>query len=104
MYIGFYTKPDKSEFVGLETTVIGSQNASDAEKEGEPASLTALRGKLDDSVRETREWKTFARAIQIASEDLEKNKEKFDVGDPNYQMIDLDEARSEGIMPIPAGQ
>jgi hypothetical protein len=104
MYIGFYTKPDKSEFVGLETTVIGSKNASDEAKEGEPAALSALRGKLDESVRETLEWKTFARAIQIASADLETNKEKFDKGDPHFQMIDLEEARTEGIMPIPAGQ
>lgn len=104
MYVGFYTTPDKSEFVGLETTVIGAPNATDEPKEGEPAPLTALREKLDDSTKETNAWKTFARAIQIASEDLEKNQDKFDAGDPNYQMIDLDEARSEGIMPIPAGQ
>jgi hypothetical protein len=102
MYIGFYTKPDKSEFVGLETTVIGSGGATDEEKEGEPEALTSLRGKLDETVRETRAWKTFARAIQIASSDLETNKEKFDAGNPSFQMIDLDEARSEGIMPIPA--
>jgi hypothetical protein len=104
MYVGFYTTPDKSEFVGLETTVIGASNATDEPKEGEPAPLTALREKLDESTRSGKAWKTFARAIQIASEDLEKNQEKFDAGDPNYQMIDLDEARSEGIMPIPAGQ
>ena len=102
MYVGFYTTPDKSEFVGLETTVIGSTGATDEEKEGEPAPLTALREKLDESVRDTRAWKTFARAVQIASEDLEKNQDKFDAGDPSYQLIDLDEAREEGIMPIPA--
>jgi hypothetical protein len=102
MYVGFYLKPDKSEFVGLETTVIGVPNATDQEKEGEPAALASLREKLDESVREGKAWKTFARAIQIASEDLEKNKEKFDAGDPAYQLIDLEEARSEGIMPIPA--
>jgi hypothetical protein len=104
MYIGFYTTPDKSAFVGLETTVIGAQSATDERKEGEPAALTALREKLDDETKNTKAWKTFARAIQIASEDLEKNKEKFDIGDPSYQKIDLDEAREEGIMPIPAGQ
>ena len=102
MYIGFYTKPDKSEFVGLETTVIGLPKATDEAVEGEPAALTALREKLDDEVKETRAWGTFARAIQIASADLAQNAEKFDAGDPGYQMIDLDEAREEGIMPIPA--
>ena len=102
MYIGFYTKPDKSSFVGLETTVIGAPKATDEAKENEPACLTALREKLPENVKESRAWATFARAIQIASEDLATNSEKFDSGDPGYQMIDLDEAREEGIMPIPA--
>ncbi len=104
MYIGFYTKPDKSAFVGLETTIIGVPKASDEPKQGEPGSLTALREKLPDSVKQTKAWGSFARAIQIASEDLAKNAEKFDKGDPGYQKIDLDEARQEGIMPIPAAQ
>ena len=102
MYIGFYTKQDKSEFVGLETTVIGSNSGTDEAAEGEPASLTELREKLDDKTKETKAWGTFARAIQIASKDLADNAEKFDAGDPGFQMIDLDEAREEGIMPIPA--
>ena len=104
MYVGFYTKPDKSEFVGLETTVIGVPKATDEAKDGEPESLAALREKLPDNVKETKAWASFARAIQIASEDLATNADKFDNGDPGYQMIDLDEAREEGIMPIPAGQ
>lgn len=102
MYVGFYTKPDESEFVGLETTVIGAPNATDSQKEGEPAALTALREKLDESTRDSKAWKTFARAIQIASEDLAKNEDKFDKDDPSYQKIDLEEAREDGIMPIPA--
>jgi hypothetical protein len=104
MYVGFYTKADKSDFVGLETTVIGAPNPSDEPSDSEPAALTALRDKLDESSRDTRAWKSFARAIQIATADLAKNQEKFDAGDPGYQLIDLDEARSEGIMPIPATQ
>jgi hypothetical protein len=101
MYVGFYSKRDKSDLVGLETTLIGATNATDEEKSGEPASLTSLRGKLDDKTRASKDWRTFAKAIQIATADLEKNKEKFEVEDANYQLIDLEEARSEGIMPIP---
>jgi len=104
MYIGFFTKPDKSSLVGLETTVIGSNGGTDEAMEGEPPALTELRGKLDDKVKGTKAWGTFARAIQIASGDLAKNHEKFDKGDPGFQIIDLDAAREEGIMPIPAGQ
>ena len=37
----------------------------------------------------------------FATDDLDKNKERFESTDPNYQLIDLDEARSKGIMPLP---
>lgn len=101
MYVGFYLTPDGKDFVGLETTVIGAANAKDEEKEGDHAVLTTLRGKLDEKAREEKAWKTYARAIQIATDDLEKNKANFEGDNANYQWIDLDEARTEGIMPIP---
>jgi hypothetical protein len=102
MYMGFYLTPDKKDFVGLETTVIGAQNAVDQEKSGDPKALTTLRGKLDEKTRGGKDWKTFAKAIQLATDDLEKNKENIEGNNANYQFIDLDEARAEGIMPIPA--
>jgi hypothetical protein len=101
MYVGFYLTPDEKDFVGLETTVIGAANAKDEKKSGDPAVLTTLRGKLDEKAREEKAWKTYARAIQIATDDLEKNKANFEGENANYQWIDLDEARTEGIMPIP---
>jgi hypothetical protein len=104
MYIGFFTKPDKSSLVGLETTVIGSNGGTDEAAQGEPPALTELREKLDEKTKESKAWATFARAIQIASADIAQNADKFSAGNPAYQIIDLDEARSEGIMPIPAGQ
>ena len=36
MYVGFYLTPDKSDFVGLETTVIGAANATDEELSDDP--------------------------------------------------------------------
>lgn len=101
MYMGFYLTPDKKDFVGLETTAIGVQNATDEEKSDEPKALATLRGKLDEKARGGRDWKTFAKAIQIASDDLEKNKDNFEGNNAAYQFIDLDDARTEGIMPIP---
>jgi hypothetical protein len=41
------------------------------------------------------------RVIQMGTDDLKKNKERFESTDPSYQLIDLDEARSKGIMPLP---
>ena len=101
MYVGFYLGAGKSQFVGLETTVIGLPDVADEKKPGEPAALTMLRDKLDATVRARRDWKTFAKALQAGTEDLTKNKEKMASADPQYQWIDLAEARADGIMPIP---
>ena len=100
MYVGFYLGAGKSQFVALETTVIGLPDVAEEKKPGEPASLTALRDKLEPTVRTRRDWKTFAKAVQTGTEDLAKNKEKIEAADPNYQWIDLAEARADGIMPI----
>ncbi|HMG05166.1 MAG TPA: hypothetical protein VK581_06870 [Chthoniobacterales bacterium] len=101
MYVGFYLGPDKTQFVGLETTAIGAADATDAERDDDPTVLKALRKKLDAKVRGEKDWKTFAKALQIGTDDLKKNKEQFEGTDPAYQLIDLDEARSKGIMPLP---
>lgn len=101
MYVGFYLGAGTSQFIGLETTVIGLPDVADEKKAGEPPALTTLRDKVDAGVRARHDWKTFAKAIQVGTEDLAKNKEKLDSDDPLYQWIDLAEARSRGIMPIP---
>jgi hypothetical protein len=101
MYVGFYLGAGKSQFIGLETTVLGLLDVADEKTATDPAALTALREKLDTGTKSRRDWKTFAKAVQVGTEDLTKNKAKLDAADPNYQWIDLAEARAEGIMPIP---
>jgi hypothetical protein len=101
MYVGFYLGAGKSQFVGLETTILGVPDVADEKRPADPAALTALRDKLDGAIKSRRDWKTFAKAIQTGTEDLLKNKEKLDAADASYQWIDLAEARIEGIMPIP---
>jgi hypothetical protein len=100
MYVGFYLGAGKSQFVGLETTVLGLPEVADEKKPGEPPALTTLRDKLDPAIRALRDWKTFAKALQTGTEDLAKNKEKIEAEDPKFQWIDLAEARADGIMPI----
>jgi hypothetical protein len=101
MYVGFYLGAGKSQFVGLESTLLGVPDVAEEKKPGEPAALTSLREKLDGATKSRRDWKTFAKALQSGTDDLLKNKEKIDAADPSYQWIDLAEARAEGIMPIP---
>jgi hypothetical protein len=101
MYVGFYLGAGKSQWAALETTLLGVPDTADEKSAGDPAALTALRDKLDAAVKGRRDWKTFAKAIQVATEDLTRNKERFTGPDTLYQWIDLAEARSQGIMPIP---
>jgi len=101
MYVGFYLGAGKSQFIGLETTVLGLPDVADEKKPTDPAALGVLRDKLDAAIKSRRDWKIFAKAIQVGTEDLTKNKEKFAGEDTTYQWIDLAEARTEGIMPIP---
>jgi hypothetical protein len=101
MSVGFYLGAGKSQFIALETTLLGLPDATDEKKPGEPAALSALRDKLDAGIKSRREWKTFAKALQVGTEDLANNKQKLDAADALYQWIDLAEARSQGIMPIP---
>jgi hypothetical protein len=101
MYVGVYFGAGTSQFIGLETTVLGLPDVADEKKPSDPAALTALRDKIDPAVRARRDWKTFAKAVQVGTEDLARNKEKLDAGDPSYQWIDLVDARNAGIMPIP---
>jgi hypothetical protein len=101
MYVGFYLGAGKSQFIGLETTILGLPDVADEKKPADPAALGALRDKLDAATKSRRDWKTFAKAVQVGTEDLTRNKEKLDAGDASYQWIDLAEARTQGIMPIP---
>jgi hypothetical protein len=102
MYLGFYLNNKDSdedpELFGLETTMIGAELG---ESESElPDVLANIEADLSDSVRNGKAWKSFAAAVMSANEDLDQNDDKFDVGDPNWQIIDITEARAKGIMPI----
>jgi hypothetical protein len=104
MYVGFYVtesgdEEEEREFVGLETTMIGASEIS--EPEGEvPDALSELGEKLSGKVADSKAWKSFEAAIIDKTNDLDKNAEKFDAGDPEWQLIDVEEARDKGIMPI----
>jgi hypothetical protein len=101
MYLGVYLDNDGEDFVGVETTMIGGSPADDDEElEGVPEVIDQLAEDLDDEVTDGHAWKSFAGAVKKATDDLEENGEKMDEGDPEYQMIDIQEARDEGIMPI----
>ena len=100
MYMGVYLNEDGDDFVGIETTMIGGSPSDDQEVEGAPEVIDQLAENLNEKVTESHAWKSFAGAVKTATDDLAKNQEKMDAGDPEYQTIDIQEARDQGIMPI----
>jgi hypothetical protein len=103
MYIGFYLdeneNEDEREFVGLETTMIGASEVDEPDGDA-PEALSALAEELSHNVANSKAWKSFEAAIIDKTNDLDKNADQFDAGDPGWQTIDIGEARNDGIMPI----
>jgi len=103
MYVAFNlnesTDEDEQELMGLETTYIGASEVEQSDSEP-PVALVNLEEQLNDRVANSKAWKSFFAAVLHAEDDLDENDEKFDAGDPDWQIIDLVEARDKGIMPI----
>jgi hypothetical protein len=103
MYLAFKlnesTDEDEQELMGLETTDIGASEVDQSDSEP-PVALANLEEQLNDRVANSKAWKSFFAAVLHAEDDLDENDEKFDAGDPDWQIIDLVEARDKGIMPI----
>jgi hypothetical protein len=59
-----------------------------------------LTDQLSNKAVNSKAWKSFVAGVITATDDLDKNEEKLDAGDPEYQTIDIAEARNNGIMPI----
>lgn len=101
MYMGVYLTEQGNERIALETTMLGT-SAGDDEAEGPPlpSSVAALQEKLPEKISESSAWKTFAQAIAVGTADLKKNRRRFNGPNTDYQINEVAEARSEGIMPI----
>ena len=73
MYLGFYLDDKAESYCCLETTLLSA-------------------GKGEDF---------FVETLQATMEDFQKHEKKFIAdNDPDYQIIDIDEARQLGIVPI----
>ena len=103
MYLAFNLNEsedeDERELMGLETTDIGASEIEQSDSEP-PVALTNLEEQLSDRVGSSKAWKSFFAAVLDGEDDLDKNDEKFDAGDPDWQIIDVAEAREKGIMSI----
>lgn len=93
-YLAFYLDADKTQLVGLETTLIGS-TADDNHRD-----LPDVEDVVDDDTREKNSWGTFCAAVAMGNADIAENKDKFNQEDVNYQLVSVAAARQLGILPI----
>jgi hypothetical protein len=97
MYMGVYLKRTGDERIAIETTMLGIEDADPKIID----ELKALYATFDSDNKQESTWKTFAAAVAVGTGDLKKNKAKFDdENEAAYQIIEIDEARADGIMPI----
>lgn len=97
-YLAFDTDAEGEETVGLETTMLGNDKLKPLKE------LPSMEAKLKKK-EFAASLKTFKSAISTANEDLEENAEKFgDEEETDYQLINIQEARDFGIMPIASGR
>ncbi|MFZ4774188.1 MAG: hypothetical protein ACOYM3_02415 [Terrimicrobiaceae bacterium] len=83
---------DDETTIGLETTLMGS-------KDLRPAKGGSRLKKLEET-RTEESWDSFESAVSVGTEALEKDAEKFESDDLDYQVINVEKAREMGILPI----
>ena len=63
--------------------------------------LEKFKGSLASAALESLAWKSFERAVNVGTRELQKHQAKFENEDePDYVITDIAEARADGIMPI----
>ncbi|HNV69843.1 MAG TPA: hypothetical protein PKO06_09110 [Candidatus Ozemobacteraceae bacterium] len=93
-FIGFHLNPDHTEQAFLETTMLSEVSSETADL------FPELDEELTAKWRNSSSWREFRRAAADGAEQFEEQKTKLEGSDPMYQVIDLEEARRRGIMPI----
>jgi hypothetical protein len=96
MFLGVDLKDDDDDsMIGLETTMMGNDDLGHFDK------LEEISDDRRETLKNQRSFKTFEAAVDVGTQALDEDAKHFDdENDIDYQLIDLAEARSEGIMPI----
>lgn len=96
-YVGFYVDEQKERMLALETTMLGDAYGEDDEYDA----MDLLEESVDEEVRYDESWPSFSSAIVAGTTSLEEHQEKLaSTSEPEYMLIDIDNARDRGILPI----
>jgi hypothetical protein len=93
-YLAFYLDADKTQLIGLETTLIGGAGDDGT------CNLPGVEDVVGAECREKASWATFCAAVSMGNADLAKNKDRFNKDDVDYQVVSIAAARQMGILPI----
>lgn len=96
-YVGFYVDEKKENMLAIETTMLGDSYEEDEEYDA----MDLLEESVDEEERYDESWASFSSAIVAGTTSLEEHQEKLaSTSEPEYMLIDIDEARDRGILPI----
>ena len=93
-YLAFYLDAEKTQLVGLETTLISGAGG------GGTRDVPHAEDVVDAEWRAKDSWNTFCAAVAMGDADLAKNQATFNGDDPDYQIVSIAAARQMGILPI----
>lgn len=95
-YVGFYLDEEHTRALGVETTLMGADvPAPDAIDEVVDAAIA-------EHVRGEKSWPSFLAALQVGTQNLVENTDKFVSPDAfDYRLIDVAAVRRSGVLPIP---
>jgi len=93
MYMAYAIDAEGEKWMGIETTLLGANNPDDQKVMAELS--------LDDKWKTEASFTGFQHAVEVANDDLNTNAQKFeDPENVDFQLIDIDQARELGIIPI----
>lgn len=92
MFLAVYL--DDETLIGIETTLMGEKSLDKVDRKKFPSFARLSPGTRKEA------WKSFEGAVAVGTEALEEDAEKFESDDLEYQVIDIEEARKVGILPI----
>ena len=95
MYLGVYLDKESKQTACLETTMLGDPDPAKCVEN------RALSKSATPAVKKLKGWKCFNAALDNATRDFRKHREKFErANDPDYEIIDIAAARQQGIAPV----
>lgn len=96
-YIGFFTDADRTNMVGLETTILGQAKKEDFERTQKLRELLINKPKSFDEAS----FDSFQAALAVGSKNLEADVEKMKAGEFQYLQVIIKDCRDQGIHAIP---